>query len=889
MVALLVLESPQLWPAAAAAGVALSVCIVWLYLRQVDSAGPAGWSAVVLRWAAVAALAISVLKPVLLTPKTAEQWGAVVVLIDRSRSMGVVDSGRSPAELVALAAGLARLPAGTRPDSAERLAADLERLQSILQDVLTAQSDLEYARVSGRGIQERQERFRQAAVRYANGLAQVLAREPQFDRAPQLKQALGELRATAEPNARDPWGGAARMIERALEAARKDQAASDEQLYHTNEDVHKACDALGKVTRLGLCEDAVLRPQSGLVSHLAGTMPVVGFSFNQALAPLELTEAGKPIRRPGLTANGVSDLSGAVVSVMTRLSGRPIRAVVLLSDGRQVGGRGELASGVRPSGVPIFTIGVAPSHVPDAAVWSVSMPSTAFAGETVEAEAEVRYSGGIKSPTEVHAKSGSQEIVERLTPRGEERARESAARFTLKAVPDDPALPAQSVLFTLPPQEGEVTQENNRASRWMKVSSDKVRVAVCTAAPSWDFQYFRGTLSRAQWVRLESQVLDPQTPKLGLSPEQILDQDVLVFSDMPAKSLDFNRWAAVDRLVRERGGSVILIAGTTYPVSEYLEQPTAASLLLPFADAKPLWKEWPGEQPAFHFVPTPFGERAALRLLDGRAASERLWQDLPGVFRYLQIPERSLRPGVQKLLLESDSGAPVLTEQRQGAGRVLFLGLNETWRWRLKAGEREADRFWRQIVRYAAGEAYAAVQGPVALDVDRVAIEPGMPVHVRARVRGAQFPPDSARSCELEILRDQKVISRRALDRIGTGRFAGEIRDLPEGDCHIQFRAKAADGADVAVTVPVHVAPTFEAEMRDVSGDPARLAKLARASGGQYLPIEHVDRLADRLNSLRETESQYLRRPLWNSPYLYAFVLACLACEWALRKRLGLA
>ena len=77
--------------------------------------------------------------------------------------------------------------------------------------------------------------------------------------------------------------------------------------------------------------------------------------------------------------------------------------------------------------------------------------------------------------------------------------------------------------------------------------------------------------------------------------------------------------------------------------------------------------------------------------------------------------------------------------------------------------------------------------------------------------------------------------------------------------------------------------------MRDVSGDPARLAKLARASGGQYLPIEHVDRLADRLNSLRETESQYLRRPLWNSPYLYAFVLACLACEWALRKRLGLA
>ena len=889
MLALLVLESPQVWPVAAGVAVALSAGIVWLYARQVNSAGPAGWAALILRWAAVAALAVSVLRPVLLTPKTAEQWGAVVVLVDRSRSMGVVDTGRSPSDLVALAAALGRLPAGTRPDAAERLAADLERVQSNIQEVLAAQSDLEYARVSGRGIPERQERLRQAAARYTDALAPVLAQEPRFDRAPALRQSLRELRATAAPTARDPWGSASRLVERALDAARKDQSASDEQLYHANDTVRKTCDSLAKMPRLALCREALGGPGSGLVSRLSGTMPVVGFSFNQGIAPLDLTTGGKAARPAGLAASGDSDLSGAIVSALARLAGRPVRAVVLLSDGRQVGGRGEFASGVRPSGVPIFTVGVAPPQTPDAAVWSVSMPSSAFAGETIEAEVVVRQSGGLKPPAELHARSGSQDIVEHLTPRGEERGRESAARFSLKATPDDPALPAQSAVFTLPPQDGEVTRENNVARRWMKVSSDKIRVAVCTAAPSWDFQYLRGTLSRAQWVRLESQVLDPQQPRLGLSVAQILDQDVLVLSDMPAKSLDFNQWAAVDRLVRERGGSVILIAGTTYPVSEYLEQPTAATLLLPFADAKPSWKEWPGEQPAFHFVPTPFGERAALRLVDPRVTSARLWQDLPGVFRYLQIPEKSLRPGVQKLLLESDSGAPVLTEQRQGAGRVLFLGLNETWRWRLKTGESESDRFWRQLVRYAAGEPYAAVAGPVALDVDRVAVEPGMAVHVRARLRGAQSPPDGARSCEVEILHDNKLIARRAIGRVGAGRFAGDLRDLPEGDSVIQLRAKGADGADVVARVPVHVEGSSEAEMRDVSGDPARLAKLARASGGQYLPLEHVDRLAGRLSALRETESQYIRRPLWNSPYLYAFVLACLVGEWALRKRVGLA
>src|SRR5205807_3882757 len=117
-----------------------------------NSTGPVGWAAVLLRWVAVAALAASILKPVLLTPKTAEQWGALVVLLDRSRSMSVVDTGRSPAEMVALAAGLGRLAPGVRPDAAEQLATDLERVQAIVQDALTAQSDLEYARVSGRGI-----------------------------------------------------------------------------------------------------------------------------------------------------------------------------------------------------------------------------------------------------------------------------------------------------------------------------------------------------------------------------------------------------------------------------------------------------------------------------------------------------------------------------------------------------------------------------------------------------------------------------------------------------------------------------------------------------------------------------------------------------------------
>ena len=78
--------------------------------------------------------------------------------------------------------------------------------------------------------------------------------------------------------------------------------------------------------------------------------------------------------------------------------------------------------------------------------------------------------------------------------------------------------------------------------------------------------------------------------------------------------------------------------------------------------------------------------------------------------------------------------------------------------------------------------------------------------------------------------------------------------------------------------------------MRDLSGDEEFLRKkLSQPSGGAYLPLEQVGLLPERIDAIRNTSQQFTRRPLWNSPLLYTFVLACLAAEWGLRKRLGLA
>src|SRR6266481_4997269 len=99
---LIILESLYLWPLALGVGVLLTVGLMWLYPPQIRGSGWGGRLALGLRWAAMAALTLALLKPVVLRSGGAGDIGGVDVLIDCSKSMGVVDTARTPAQRVSL-------------------------------------------------------------------------------------------------------------------------------------------------------------------------------------------------------------------------------------------------------------------------------------------------------------------------------------------------------------------------------------------------------------------------------------------------------------------------------------------------------------------------------------------------------------------------------------------------------------------------------------------------------------------------------------------------------------------------------------------------------------------------------------------------------------------
>src|SRR5262249_53573332 len=61
-------------------------------------------------------------------------------------------------------------------------------------------------------------------------------------------------------------------------------------------------------------------------------------------------------------------------------------------------------------------------------------------------------------------------------------------------------------------------------------------------------------------------------------------------------------------------------------------------------------------------------------------------------------------PADSKPDAERERNNALIVRQNYGFGRVVYVGLDSTWRWRLKTGDTYHHRLWGQIIRWAASD-----------------------------------------------------------------------------------------------------------------------------------------------------------------------------------------
>jgi hypothetical protein len=870
-------HSPQLWPVALLGAAVLVGALILLYLPQLRPVHRS-WRLLLpsLRLSAVLVIAIAILRPVVVRPRTSAEAGAIVLLVDRSRSMNVTDVGRSPAELVSLAEGLDLVQGGARPHLKLDAAAMRAALSTLLSNMILARGELDYARISGQNTDVSLSHLQDVKTA-ADELAEKLSEIPPAQR---LAERLSSL-ATNVDRAGDEWARElATTGNRLSSTLERAQASADQELYYSDPRIQQVCQQLASSSRSELVKKAVLSPKNGLLDRIGSQAPVFGFSITDSLTALPLRDTTGVIRDFASEPRGRgTDLSGALRSLREKMQGLPVQAIVLFSDGRQVGGDAELTTSVGAAGAPVFAVAVAAPVNKDIAVAGLTAPHSVLAGQSLIVRASVRAVGFPGADVNVRLESDGKSYTQhvRIAPEGT-----AAAQFPLTFSEAG----VHTIRVSLDSRDGEASLDNNALVTHVNVIRQRIR-ALLVGSGRWDYQYLRNNLSRAPWVDLQEQLCPEAAAKLTTPPSDILARDVVILHDVHAASLSSEQWQAVVKLVTERGGSMILIPADARQLLA-LSGIAGVAGMLPMRDPQAAtWRVWSGDEPAFRFSP-PQGESIdAMKLADDPALDRRRWGELPAFFRFMPVIDP--KPLVRPLLVERELGLPVLTEARVGAGRAFFFGATETWRWRADLGEKDQDRFWAQLLRYACEEPYAVHDGPIALAADPMVAEPQEPIRVRAR-----FLAEKQYSSVVPTL----VISRLSSERPGLlrsqvllpagatgGRFETVVDDLPDGDYRFQL---ALNGVDTQASLTVRIRDTFASEMANISGDEARLRRIAAASGGQLLHLDEVDKLPEKLQQAREGQAQFVEYPLWDSPYLFAIVMGCLCAEWAIRKRLGL-
>jgi hypothetical protein len=227
---------------------------------------------------------------------------------------------------------------------------------------------------------------------------------------------------------------------------------------------------------------------------------------------------------------------------------------------------------------------------------------------------------------------------------------------------------------------------------------------------------------------------------------------------------------------------------------------------------------------------------------------------------------------------------------------VLFLGFDDTWRWRFRNDEEQFDRFWIQSVRVLSRSRIRRVELKVKdksefrrdekmtivvrFPVEAPAPPAGQPVRVTL-VRGplAKDGPSGAGPTEMTTL---------TLGRVpGPGvQYETVLARTPEGEYRFTLaEPEPLPGQTAATAVARVLAPL--GEMDRVELNIPDLAAAASISNGGFYTLATADKLFD---DLKKPERIRLNEPcapieLWNQPVVYLLIVLLFAAEWLLRKR----
>lgn len=475
----------------------------------------------------------------------------------------------------------------------------------------------------------------------------------------------------------------------------------------------------------------------------------------------------------------------------------------------------------------------------------------------------------------------------------------------------------QSFQIAAEPIAGEMTDENNYEIVDINVTRSDIKVLLADEMPRWEFRYLAQLFRRDSKVDCDEILFHPRMIATGKREQSqtfpvTLDEwdqyDVVILGDLPTEHLPLVAQESLVRYLRERGGTLIMIAGERAMPHAYVDHPLEEAVPVRPVDASQSSRSPDSEGDIeYEFRVTEEGRsHVALMIGETQQATRSAW-DFVNRFSPLQevsrwrIPKSTARNLIAAVPRQSPTDESLseqstfLCWQPVGRGRVVYLSGPDTYRLRFLRGDQFHFRFWGQLLRWAIASDLAGGSEFVRIRAHKTRYEPGEDVRLEVRLFDAQgMPVIDAEGLTLQLT---SATENRSVpmtkDATLPGLYISDIRApkpgvyraVPTGSV-IDALPQSQSTKSPGVSFTVHA--DLPMELLDTRCNQSLAAQIAELTGGQVLPptaVAEVLALTDLEPVVNETVQ---RKPLWTQWRYLWLVLGCLQMEWIVRKWRGL-
>lgn len=591
-------------------------------------------------------------------------------------------------------------------------------------------------------------------------------------------------------------------------------------------------------------------------------------------------------------------LGDGLRTILDEQRGQPLAGILLITDGSNNSGTPpmEAAELARQDGVPLYIYGVGITSPQDIIVTELKAPVACNLNETVVVTAHLRVQNLIGHKAILQLKANGKQVDQQTV---EIRA-DGEQEFNLSFTPD--TLGEATLEVNVPPLPEEAVKNNNSASARIRVVDTKLNVLLIQGQPNWDFQFLTTMLQRDRRIKLKCFLVDgdeglsgdPNSPFLDYLPDDkaaLYANDVIILGDVDPVFLGEGRMNLLNDWVGKNGGGLIFLGGPRFDPAGYEQTPLKSLLPVEAGGAGPV-ESYPDP---VKLKLTVAGESSPLLVLSANAQENRaLWEGFPGVT--WTAAAGNARPGAQVLLTDptpsratSTGPMPVIAQQNYGLGRTLYIGFNETYRWRSNMGEKYYTRIWGQILQILGDRRMVGSSALTQLKTDRPHYLTGDRVTLSGRFFRAGYEPVNDPDIPGALVLKPDA---QAGQTASTDIRLQPVADNP-GSYTTQFVAGTAGSysfsvtRDPAVTVKFDVADP-KIELADTAMNETLLKAMASASGGAFFREENLYQLPSCVASEISKSAALKKVPLAFSPVLLVIMILAGALEWFWRRRLEL-